>query len=145
MNSEPNFSISLSDLAELIGMEDCDEYLARLAYAEKKFAVWIIDQATQEVLLANRVAIEANCKPPREILTKDISVLWDEEPLRELTNLVHRDKQVSDHTNTGYRWRKEEGNNIWVRARHHFTVDYAEIAFLGQVCRFEIVKEAVPV
>jgi hypothetical protein len=138
--------LSLQEVATFINTsDDRDAELAALALGEKNQATWIIDQASQEVLLANRVALDANCKPPREVLAKDISALWDEEPLRELTELVHRDSLVRDHTNRGYRWHKEPGSEVWLRKKHDFTVDYAEVNFLGRVCRFEIVKEALAV
>ncbi|MEB3830112.1 hypothetical protein [Phormidium sp. CCY1219] len=138
--------LSLQQVAELANHSgECDAELAALALGEKNIATWIIDQATQEVLLANRFALDANCKPPREVLAKDISALWEEEPLRELTDLVHRDTLVREHTNRGYRWHKEPGTEVWLRKKHDFTVDYAEVDFLGRVCRFEIVKEAMPV
>ena len=138
-------SISIEQLNEFIGQEDCDAELAQMAYSEKDYPVWIVDQVSQEVLLANRVALAANCKPPREILTKDISVLWEEDALRSLTDLVTVDRQVTDHTNIGWRWKKEENSSIWVRVKHEFNVDYHLVNFLGLPCRFEIVKNAVPV
>ncbi|MCT7973404.1 hypothetical protein [Laspinema olomoucense] len=142
----PGIMLSLEEVATFINAsDDRDAELAALALGEKNVATWIIDQASQEVLLANRVALDANCKPPREVLAKDISALWDEEPLRELTDLVHRDSLVRDHTNRGYRWHKEPGSEVWLRKKHDFTVDYAEVNFLGRVCRFEIVKEALAV
>ncbi|MCT7952960.1 hypothetical protein NG798_24485 [Ancylothrix sp. C2] len=137
--------LTLEMVSEFIEREDCDGEIAALALGENEYATWIIDQKTQEVLLANRVALAANCKPPREILASNISALWEEEPLRQLTDLVYKDKAVREHTNTGYRWQKEEESGFWFRKPHFFTVDYAQVNFLGQICRFEIVKSAVPV
>lgn len=137
--------LTLEMVSEFIAQENCDGEIAALALRENEYATWIVDQKTQEVLLANRVALAANCKPPREILASDISALWEEEPLRQLTDLVYKDKTVREHTNTGYRWQKEEESGFWFRKAHFFTVDYAQVNFLGQLCRFEIVKSAVPV
>ncbi|MGB3208898.1 MAG: hypothetical protein WBB28_28230 [Crinalium sp.] len=122
-------SISIEQVKEFIGQEDCDAELAQMAYSEKDYPVWIVDQASQEVLLANRVAIAANCKPPREILISDISVLWEEDALRSLTDLVTVDRQVTDHTNIGWRWKKEDDSSIWVRVKHEFNVDYHLVNF----------------
>lgn len=68
--------LTLEMVSEFIEREDCDGEIAALALGENEYATWIIDQKTQEVLLANRVALAANCKPPREILASDISALW---------------------------------------------------------------------
>jgi len=138
-------SLNMELLTEFLKQDDYDADLAQLAYSEKKFPVWIVDQIYREVLLVNRAAIAANCKPPREILAKDVSVLWEEEALRSLTDLVNLDKRVPDHTNMGWRWQKEEGSSVWVRVKHEFNVDYQLINFLGLPCRFAIVKNAVPV
>lgn len=139
------YKISQSSQSEsrIIIPEDRDAELAEEAYSNKIKACWIIDQHTQEVLLANRVALDANHKPPREMLGKDISALWDENALQMLTEAVNNDRVIYDHTNIGFRWAMEEDR--WFRKKHTFCVDYKLVNFLGRVARFEVVKEAVPI
>lgn len=122
--------------------EECDAQLTLLAHSDRNRACWIIDQQDQSVLLANRVAVEANQKPPQNILASDISALWEPDSLRSLVDLVERDLTITTHTNTGYRW-KREGDRWW-RAKHQFIVDYTKIWYLGRPCRFEVVQAAIP-
>jgi PAS domain-containing protein len=136
----PSLAVSINEVAEYATIDNADAQMASLAHKEENHAAWIIDQDTQEVLLANRAALAANHKPPREILMENISSLWEEDALRKLTNLVNQDKLVNDHSNIGYRWQKD--GSIWVRAKHEFHVDYHLINYLGRPARFEIVKAA---
>lgn len=48
--------VNIEALIEFVGQKDYDAEIAQLAYSEKNFPVWIVDQISQEVLLANRVA-----------------------------------------------------------------------------------------
>lgn len=119
-------------------------YYSHLLFSNTEEACWLIRQRDQKVLLANPVAIAANHKPADQILTQDISILWQEENLqalmRDLSD-IRENATLSDHTNIGYRWQQEGG--IWRRVRHEFNVDYTPCNWMGEICRFERVKNAV--
>jgi hypothetical protein len=108
--------------------------------------VWIIEQATQKVLFANPVALAANERPPGDILGSEINALWEQETLEALTQLVNVDRAVYNHTNTGYRWKRaKKGDILWTREKTEFNVDYFLTTYLGVPCRYELVRDAVPV
>lgn len=113
-------------------------------------AMWVIHNPTQKVLNANLAAIAANAnKPAIEILNTEINVLWDDDPLNDLTRLVNESsKWLRLHSNVGWRWKRNQnqGGLIYVRQRTEFWVDYKKITYLGlEDCRFEHVRAALPV
>ena len=111
-------------------------------------AMWVICQKTQRTLYANPAAVAANGnRPPTDILNTDISVLWEDESLRKLTEQVNNaNGWLTDHTNQGYRFQPnpEPGGVLWLRVPYEFNVDYLRINYMGVPARFEHVKNAVP-
>jgi hypothetical protein len=111
---------------------------------QSEYATWIIQMAGQKVLFANSVALAANNRDASEIIGQSILPLWDAPSLANMMRCLERDKRLSKYETYGYRWAKKEDSPVWERVFNVFISDYQLVDFLGQPCRFEIVKEAYP-
>lgn len=142
--------ITLPQRLENIGVAPEVEDISWDNFMRSNEAMWVIHNPTQRVLNANPAAIAANAnKPATEILNTEINVLWDDDPLNDLTKLVNESsKWLRLHSNVGWRWKRNEGEGglIYMRQRTEFWVDYKKITYLGlENCRFEHVRAALPV
>jgi hypothetical protein len=108
---------------------------------EQELATWLVGERDRFIYGCNKVAADANKKPPNQLIGGNCSELWEEEELARLTSHLIADGAIRDHVNIGYRWQKD--GDLYYRSRHEFCVDYVRMLFMGVPVRFEVVKQAI--
>lgn len=113
------------------------------AIYESQNPIYITQISDQTNLFANKAALAAQGKKPKEFLGQSACALNDEEELALRCSLIYKDGSLTEYQYSALRWFSDPETGFWRRKRMNFTSNFRRIEYLGELCWLGEVLEAV--
>ncbi len=97
-------------------------------------AIYISQLEDQTNLYANRTALLAQGKKPKEFLGQSACALNDEEELARRCHLIYNDGGLNEYGYSALRWFHEPSTGFWRRKRMNFISNFRKLEYLGELC-----------